>query len=167
MMKWFALVLVFCSIINLALTGCGGPPDAGHVGPIGPVGPEPIDGSTPSNATIIENTGVTKTTQHSFVDFTKVEISDGFDVNISYGATHSVITEFEETAMPYVVIYQENDTLMIMLEPDKAYHMVNITLNVDIKMPELISVVLNDGADATVKGLTGFTSEVDFLSELH
>jgi hypothetical protein len=54
-----------------------------------------------------------------------------------------------------------------MLEPDRTYHMVNVTLNVDIKMPELISIVLKDGAEATVTGLTGFTSEVDFLSELH
>jgi hypothetical protein len=45
--------------------------------------------------------------------------------------------------------------------------MMNITLDVEITMPELTKLVLEDGADATVTGFgDGFEAEVDFLSTL-
>ncbi len=45
--------------------------------------------------------------------------------------------------------------------------MVNITLSVEITMPQLRNLVLGDGANVTVIGFDDFGSEVDFLSELH
>jgi len=46
--------------------------------------------------------------------------------------------------------------------------MVNIALDVEITMPELAGLVLEDGSDATVTGFgEAFEAEVDFLSKLH
>ena len=64
------------------------------------------------------------------------------------------------------MIEQNGDTLSLMLDPDKTYHMVDITMDVDIQMPELYEIILKDGADVTISGLSGYESEVDFLSNL-
>jgi hypothetical protein len=69
--------------------------------------------------------------------------------------------------VPYIRIGQEGDALQIMLDPDRTYNMVDITLDVEITMPQLADLVLRDGANVTVIGFDDFRSEVDFLSELH
>ena len=172
-------VLVTVTTLSLMISGCGEPPDNGHVGPIGPVGPQgdagpqgdigpqDINGTTPANLTVIEDTGFFVTEDYSFSGFTRLEISDGFDVTIQQGSDYIVTTQFEETAIPYIQISQEDDTLIIMLEPERTYHMVNVTLDVEITMPHLTGIRLEDGADATLIGITDdFEIAVDFLSNL-
>ena len=167
-MKCFLLIILLLSLVlSLLLSGCNKPPDAGHVGPVGPVGPHPEKGTPSPNLTVIEDTGVLLTKNYSFSGFTRLEISDGFDVIINQGSEYSVSARFEETAIPYMQISQNEDKLIIMLEPERTYNMVNITLDVNITMPELEEIVLKDGADATVNGLSGFKAEVDFLSNLN
>jgi hypothetical protein len=108
------------------------------------------------------------TKEYAFSGFSQVEISDGFDVTIVRGDDFHVSTRFEATAVPYVQMAQVGDTLKIRLEDGRTYHMVNITLDVEITMPQLAKLVLEDGSDATVSGFgDGFEAEVDFLSGLH
>jgi hypothetical protein len=174
---------------SLLLGACGKGPDTGHVGPVGPqgdvgpqgpvgpqgdVGPQgevgalPLEGTPPPSLTVIEDTDVMVTKEYPFSGFSRVEISDGFDVTIERGDDFLVSTQFEETAVPYIQMEQVGDTLKIRLQDDRTYHMVNITLDVEITVPELTRLVLEDGADATVTGFGDeFESEVDFLSELH
>jgi hypothetical protein len=46
--------------------------------------------------------------------------------------------------------------------------MLNIILDVEIRVPELTRLVLKDGATAIVSGFgDGFETKVDFLSKLH
>lgn len=164
------LILIGLLAVGLLLTACGGKPDTGHVGPVGPqgtVGPQPLEGTPPPNLTVIEDTDVMVTKEYPFSGFSRVEISDGFDMTIKRDEGFRVSTRFEETAVPYIQMDQEGDTLRITLEPDRTYHMVNITLDVEITMPELTELVLEDGAEATVTGFDDFKSEVDFLSTLH
>lgn len=176
-MKHQVLFIVCAALVAGLLVGCGGQPDTGHVGPVGPQGqvgpegdvggPERIEGTPPANLTVIENSDVMVTQEYPFSGFTRVEVSDGFDVTIRPGDGFRVSTRFEETAVPYVRIGQEGDALQIMLDPDRTYNMVDITLDVEITMPQLTDLVLSDGANVTVIGFDGFRSEVDFLSELH
>ena len=159
----FVLIIVLLEILTF---GCGGPPDNGHVGPIGPVGPQSIDG-TQSNLTVIEDTDVIIYEEYSFSGFSSLEIGDGFDVTVTKGEDFNINTRFEETAIPFIEMKIEDETLIIMLKPDLTYNMVNITLEVEITMPELKKIVLTNGADATINGLSGYESEVDFLSNLY
>jgi hypothetical protein len=138
----------------------------GPVGPQGTVGPQPLKGTAAPGLTVIEDTDVMVTKEYPFAGFTKVQVSDGFDVTVKRGGGFEVRTRFEETALPYIHMDQEGDTLRIMLDPDRTYHMVSITLDVVITMPELEELVLEDGAEATVSGFADFSSEVDFLSTL-
>ncbi|NIV37699.1 MAG: hypothetical protein GWN58_52275 [Anaerolineae bacterium] len=155
------------------LAGCGGKPDTGHVGPVGPVGPQgtvgaqPLNGTPPANLIVIEDTDVLVSAEHPFSDFNRIEISDAFDVTIRRGEGFQVSTRFEKTAVPYIQSEQDGKTLKFQLQDDRTYHMVNITLNVEITMPQLRNLVLRDGANVTVIGFDDFGSEVDFLSELH
>ena len=166
-------ILTIIIIFGLVIIGCGGPPDDGHVGPVGPVGPQGdigpqgIHSTTPANLTVIEDTDIMVTKDYSFSGFTRLVIYDGFDVRISQGSDYVVRAQFEETAVPYIQVSQQDDTLVIRLEPERTYNMVNITLDVEIAMPQLTEITLRDGADATVIGLAGFESEVDFLSNLN
>jgi hypothetical protein len=163
------------SVVLLAslLAGCGGQPDTVHVRPIGPVGPQgpvgaqPLKGTPSPNLTVIENKDIFVANEHPFSDFTRVEINDGFDVIIKRGEGFRVSTRFEETAVPYIQTDQDGDTLKFQLQDDRTYHMVNITLDVEITMPQLRDLVLSDGANVTVIGFDDFRSEVDFLSELN
>ena len=165
-MKQYLLTLLLLFAISSLALGCGGPPDTGNVGPIGPVGPKDLDDTTSSNLTVIENTDMLITREYSFSGFTRLEISDGFDVNIAQGEEYQVSTSLEESVVPHIIIEQNGDTLSLMLNPDKSYNMVNITMDVDIQMSELYEIVLKDGADVTIRGLSGYESEVDFLSNL-
>ncbi len=155
------------------LAGCGAKPDTGHVGPVGPVGPQgtvgaqPLEGTPPPNLTVIEDTDAIVANEHPYSGFTRIEISDGFDVIVKRGEGFQVSTRFEKTAVPYIQSEQEGDTLKFQLQDDRTYHMVNITLDVEITMPELADLVLREGANVTVTGFDDFGSEVDFLSELH
>jgi hypothetical protein len=164
-MKREVLFITCAVLVAGLLAGCGGRPETGHVGP---VGPQPLEGDTPPNLTIIGDTDVMVTKEYALSGFSQVEISDGFDVTIQLGEGFRVSTRFEETAVPYIQMEQEGDTLKIRLEDGRAYHMVNITLDVEITMPQLTRLVLKDGSDATVTGFgDGFEAEVDLLSKLH
>jgi hypothetical protein len=174
-MKRHAMYISLIALLGagLVLGACGKGPDTGHAGPVGPVGPQgaigpqPLEGTPPPNLTVIEDTDVMVTQEYPLSGFTQVEISDGFDVSIRRGDAFRVNTRFEETAVPYIQMEQVGDTLRIRLEDDRTYHMVNITLDVEITMPELTKLVLEDGADATVTGFGDeFEAEVDFLSTL-
>jgi hypothetical protein len=117
--------------------------------------------------TVIEDTDVIVTQEHPFSGFTRAEIGNGFDVIIRQGEGFRVSTRFEESAVPYIKMEQAGDTLKIRLQDGRTYHMVNITLEVKITMPELAKLVLEDGSDATVTGFgDGFEAEVDYLSKL-
>lgn len=159
------LLVLIIVLLEILTFSCGGPPDNSHVGPIGPVGPQSIDG-TQSNLTVIEDTGVIISKEYSLSGFDKLEISDGFDVAVTKGEDFNINTRFEETAIPFIEMKIEDETLIIMLRPG-TYNMVNITLEVEITMPELKKIVLTNGADATINGLSGYESEVDFLSNLY
>ena len=165
----FAIVVGVVLLTSL-LAGCGGKPDTGLVGPVGPqgtVGAQPLEGTPPANLTVIEDTDVFVVNEHPFRNFTRVEIKDGFDVTIRRGEGFRVSTRFEETAVPYIQTDQNGDTLEFQLQDGRSYHMVNITLDVEITMPQLKDLVLSDGANVTVIGFDNLESEVDFLSELH
>ena len=164
-----SVLFVTCAVLLAGLlAGCGGKPEAGHVEPVGPVGPQPLEGAPPPNLTVIEDTDVMVTQEYAFSGFSQVEISDGFDVTIKRGEGFRMSTRYEETAVPYIQMEQVGDTLMIRLEDGRTYHMVNITLDVEITMPQLTRLILKDGSDATVSGFgDGFEAEVDLLSELH
>lgn len=165
----FTAVFALLAVV-LLLISCSSKPDTRHVGPVGPqgiVGAQPLEGTPPPNLTIIEDTYSMVTNEYAFNDFSQVEISGSFDVTIRQGEGFGVRAQIEETAVPYVQIAQEGDLLTIRLDPGRTYHMVNITLDVEITVPELARLVLEGGAEATVIGLEGFQSEEDFLSELH
>ena len=170
---WFSLIALL--VAGLLLVGCGSP-EARSEGVHGPEGvhgdskpgASPLVGTPPPNSTVIEDTDALVTKEYPFSGFTRVEISDGFNVTIKRSEDYHVNTRFEETAVPYIQMDQEDDILKVRLEPDRTYHMVNITLDVEITLPQLTALVLEDGSEVTVSGFgDDFEAQVDFLSSLH
>jgi len=170
---WFSLIALLAA--GLLLAGCGSREvrSEGVHGPEGvhgdsKPGAKPLVGTPPPNLTVIEDTDAMVTKEYPFSGFTRVEISDGFDVTIRRDEGFHVSTRFAETVVPYIQMDQEGDILKVRLEPDRTYHMVNITLDIEITMPQLTELVLEDGSDVTVSGFgDDFEAQVDFLSALH
>jgi hypothetical protein len=149
-MKRQMLVVLFSLLAaGFLLVGRGGKLDPAHVGPVrpqGPVGPQPLQGTPPANLTVIENTGAIVTNEYALSGFSQIAVNGGFDVTIRQGDGFEVSAQFEETALPYIQMEPEGELLTIMLEPDRTYHMVNITLEAEVTMPELTRLELEGGA---------------------
>jgi hypothetical protein len=106
----------------------------------------------PANLTVIENSGVLVVQEHTLTGFDKVEVSDGFDVEIKRGDAFRVVTNVEENLLPYVQVSLEGDTLKVGIDSTKTYHMVNITKRAEVTLPELAGVAADFLSEVTVSG---------------
>ena len=90
-------------------------------------------------------------TELNITGFDKIEAFDGFAVNITQGDTFSVIISIDDNLVEHLVVVKKGDTLKLDMAATKSFKNVT-TLKAEITMPELTSVILNDGARATASG---------------
>jgi hypothetical protein len=83
-------------------------------------------------------------------DFTIVEVSDGFNVNVVNGPQYKVTLSVDENIVDYLSVYKSGNKLMIGLKPG-GY--TNVNLRADIVMPSFNGVTLHDGSHCVVNGL--------------
>ena len=96
--------------------------------------------------------GTSQTVQGvSVADFDKVEISNGFHVDISVGEEYSVTLKVAEDILEDVEAVKEGDTLKIRIKP---LHDIGraATLEAEVTMPALTALTLQDGSHLTVRG---------------
>jgi hypothetical protein len=86
----------------------------------------------------------------SFTDFDKVEIQDGFHVDIIVGEEYSVILKVDDDVLEKIEVVQQGDTLIFQVKPFQD--IVPDTLVAEVTMPALTTLSLGSGSHVSVKG---------------
>ncbi len=90
-------------------------------------------------------------TKLDITGFDKIEAFDGFTVNITQGDTFSIVVSIDDNLVEHLGVVKKGDTLKIDMASTKSFKDIT-TLKAEVTMPELTSLILNDGADATASG---------------
>jgi len=90
-------------------------------------------------------------TKLDITGFDKIEAFDGFSVNITQGDTFSVVISIDDNLVEHLGVVKRGDTLKLDMASTKSFRNVT-TLKAEVTMPELTSVILNDGANASASG---------------
>jgi hypothetical protein len=111
----------------------------------------------------ITGSGNVITQEEAIADFDKLDISNGFQVDVSRGDSFSVVIRVNDNLVEHLQVAKRGSTLDIGLKPGRFYNLRDATLEADIKMPELIGLDLSGGSHGTV---TGFESTRDLVLDL-
>lgn len=98
----------------------------------------------------ITGSGNVVTQEEAITGFDKVDISQGFTVDISQGDTFSVVIRIDDNVQEYLEVAKRETTLHIGLKPNHTAR--NATLQAEVTMPQLIRLSVRDGSHATVSG---------------
>ena len=109
---------------------------------------------------IVAGSGVTQTFEMNYADFSRVEITTGFDVEITRSDNFFVSITVDKALYEYLTIAQRGDTLHIGLKPNNTYP-ASARLGV-INLPDLRRLELSGGSKAKVSGFN-MTHTVDFV----
>jgi hypothetical protein len=94
-----------------------------------------------------------ETRQFDYTGFTKIEVSDAFDVTVTRSATYSVGVTLNDNIFNDLNISMSGATLKISM--NSFAHFIDVTQQVAISLPELDSLSITGACEATV---TGFQS---------
>jgi hypothetical protein len=108
---------------------------------------------------VVAGSGVTQTFEMNYADFSRVEISTGFDVEITRSDDFFVSITVDKALYEYLTIAQRGDTLHIGLKPNNVYP-ASARLGV-INLPDLRRLELSGGSKANVTGFN-MTHNLDF-----
>lgn len=179
--KWVVVIGLLAA--SLLLVGCGGKPDAGHVGPVGPqgnlgpqgdvgpqgsvgpqgtLGPSSDVGPSSENAIVIKDTGEPVQSEYALGGFSQVAVSDFFEAEIRQGDTYRVTVEAEVALMPYIEVFVQGKTLQIGLKPDYIYNIENASQRVEVTLPTLTQVMVGNHSELL---LDRFETEDDLRLE--
>jgi hypothetical protein len=131
---WIVVVAALALIPVLAACGDGG--DEEEEAP-----------ATPGSGNIVTQTP-------DLADFTAVEVSNAFTVDITQSDTFSVTIRVDDNVVDSLDVSKEGDTLRIRLTHPQRFD--DVTLEASITMPELSGLNLSGATRTTV---TGFRSE--------
>lgn len=97
--------------------------------------------------------GTVVTQEKAFADFDSLDVSQGFNVNVSQGDAFSVVIRISENQLERLRVIKEGNTLEIGLEPGGFFDTGNVTLEADVTMPELTGIDLSGGSHVTLNNL--------------
>lgn len=83
-------------------------------------------------------------------DFDKVEIYNGFHVDVSVGDEYEVVLGVAENALQDVEAVKEGDTLIIRIKP--GHDNPRTSLMADVTVPALMALTLKNGSHVNVSG---------------
>jgi len=86
-------------------------------------------------------------------DFDKVEIRNGFTVDISVGDEYNVAFKVAEDVLEHVEAVKEGNTLIIRVKP--GHDTKGASLAAEVTMPTLTALTLDNGSHVTVSGSGG------------
>lgn len=100
----------------------------------------------------VVGSGILVTNEEFIRDFSSVDASSDFNVEISHSNSYNILIEADENVMKYIDVRKSGDTLVIGLE--LGYNFKSVTLNAEIAMPELHSLELSGGAEGILEGFS-------------
>lgn len=109
---------------------------------------------------VITASGETSTFEMNYKDFTRVEISAGFEVEITRADTFFINITIDKSLYEYVSIAQRGDTLHVGLKANRTY--TAAVRQAVISLPDLRRLELSGGSKATVTGFS-VTHAIDFV----
>jgi hypothetical protein len=112
----------------------------------------------------ITGSGNVVTQQEAITGFDKVDISNSFEVDISQGENFSVLIRVDDNLVEHLNVVKQGSTLKIGLDPNRAYTIVNATMEAEVTMPELVGLDLSGSSDANISGFESTKSLVADLS---
>jgi hypothetical protein len=102
----------------------------------------------------VTGSGHTVAKPFDLAGFSKLSAGSAFQVNVTQGASYSVVVTIDDNLVEYLDVTKSGDTLRLSLKPDVG--MRNATLQAQVTMPELTGLDLSGAAHTT---LAGFSSE--------
>lgn len=108
---------------------------------------------------IVTGSGETQTFEMDYTDFTRIEISTGFNVRITKADDFYVSMTVDKSLYEYLTLGKRGDTLLIGLKSNYTY--TAATREAVINLPDLRRLALSGGSTAAVTGFS-VTHPVDF-----
>lgn len=100
------------------------------------------------------------TQQKDFSDFSAIDVSSAFEVEISQSSFYSISITADDNVIDYVQVSKTGNTLNVGMQTE-SYQW--ITLQVEIEMPEIDSLVLSGATSGIIEG---FSSSEPFVVEV-
>ena len=95
--------------------------------------------------TPLTGSGIVVTQEEAITGFDKLDVSNGFIVDISQGDTFSVIIRVDDNLVERLQVVKEGNILKIGLKPGRIYRLEDATLEADVTMPALTKADLAGG----------------------
>lgn len=100
----------------------------------------------------VTGSGVLDTRQFDYSDFTRIEVHNGFQVDLTQSDTFSIEITSDDNVWEYLNVTKSGSTLLIWLWADNSY--LNTTQEARITMPNLYGIELSGGSQATINGFS-------------
>lgn len=94
----------------------------------------------------IAGSGKVVTQEESITGFDKLDVSDGFHVDVSQGDDFSVVIRIDDNLLKRLRVARQGETLKIGLDPGTNVRGDRVTMEADITMPELAGADLSGGS---------------------
>jgi hypothetical protein len=98
----------------------------------------------------ITGSGNVVTQEEAITGFDRLDVSQGFQVDVRQGDTFSVVIRVDDNLVDRLEVVKEGSTLKIGLEQIRSYS--NATLQAEVTMPELVGLDLSGGSRVAVSG---------------
>jgi len=92
-----------------------------------------------------------KTQTYTFTDFTTINVSSAFKVNVTQSSQYSIIITANEELLDQIEVNKAENTLTIAVKPGAIF--TNFNSQAQITMPKLESVVFSGATHGTAEGL--------------
>ena len=97
----------------------------------------------------VVGSGELVTQQEDFIDFSSIDISSGFEIEISKSSSYSLSITTDDNIIEYIQVSKTDNTLKVRTQAGITYE--SITLQIEIEMPELDHIELSGGSKGTIK----------------
>lgn len=103
------------------------------------------------------------TMEPALTGFDRIEVSHGFEVEMTQGERYRTVIRVDKDLVDYVRVTKRGNTLGIGLKPGSQYQLSKVTLHAEVTLPNLYGVTLSGTSQASV---TGFESLGTFQGHL-
>ena len=94
----------------------------------------------------LTGSGNVVTQEEAITGFDRLDISHGFQVDVSQGDTFRVVIRADDNLVDHVEVVKEGSTLKLGLKPGRSYALIDSTLEAEVTMPELTGADLSGGS---------------------
>ncbi len=103
------------------------------------------------------------TMEPALTGFDRIEVSHGFEVEMTQGDRTRILIRVDKDLVDYVRVTRRGNTLSIGLKPGSQYQIGRVTMHAEVTLPNLYEVTLSGASQASV---TGFESLGSFRGHL-